>query len=274
MTQQQLTAAGNVRRVSFWIAVALASSFVLLALLASYPLLFTNWLPTDAWLAVRPDRSPGDQVHRLHSMSLSIISWGMLAGVTLQFHRPKGKVAALLMALAAVVAVGCGVMLTGTSFAATVIGMAPFLLLIFAACVLHPSVRAFIDVPRLNRSMLTLAVIAAGPWVAYALGAGETARALGPDGDIEHLAFIVSVALLIPLWALIGTTDKPGWAYPAGAGVIASVCIGLQSLLFPDALSRLEFVWASVTLVWCVAYGGAAWLRSRSHSPPPGVASR
>lgn len=236
---------------------------MLLALLASYPLLFTNWLPTDAWLAVRPDRSPGDQVHRLHSVALGVISWGMLAGVALQFHRPEGKVAPLLMALATAVAVGCGVMLTGTSLASTATGMAPFLLPIFAVCVLHPSVRAFTGVPRLHRPMLALTVIAAGPWVAYALGVVEAARVAGPDGDIEHLSFMVTVALLIPLWALIGTTDKPGWAFPAVAAVLASACVGLQSLMFSDVLSGLDLVWASATLAWCIAYGGAAWLRSR-----------
>lgn len=265
--QRQLTTAGKVRRISFWIATGLASVFVLVALLAAYPLLFTNWLTTDAWLAVRPDRSPGDQVHRLHSLALSIIAWGMLVGVALQFHRPERKVAALLMALATAVAVGCGVMLTGTSFAATATGMAPFLLPILAVCILHPSVRAFIDLPRLNGPMLVLTMIATGPWVGHALGLGETARLAAADGDVEHLSFMVTVALLIPLWALIGTTDKPGWAFPAGAAVIAAACVGLQSLMFPDALSGLERGWASATLAWCMAYGAAAWLRSTGPRP-------
>lgn len=254
--------AGKARRISFWVATGLASLFVLVALLATYPLLFTNWLPADAWLAARPDRSPGDQVHRLHSLALSIISWSMLAGVVLQFHRPERKVAALLMSLAAAIAVGCGVMLTGTSFAATATGMAPFLVPILAVCALHPAVRAIIGVPHLNRPMLALTVIAAAPSMAYALGVGETARVTAAEGEIEHLSFIATVALLIPLWALIGSTDKPGWAFPASAAVIASACVGLQSLIFPDALSGLEPGWAAATLAWCVAYGGAAWRRA------------
>lgn len=261
--QAKLMSAGKVRRISFWIVIGLASAFLLFALLAAYPLLFTNWLPTDAWLAARPDRSPGDEGHRLHSLALGVISWGMLAGVVLQFHRPDRKIAALLMALAAVLAVACGVMLTGTSFASTATGMAPFLLPILAACVLHPSARAIIGLPRLSLPMLALTVIATASWVAYALGVGETARMAGPNGDIEHLAFIVTVALVIPLWALIGTTDKPGWAFPAGAAILASACVGLQSLMFPDALTGLEPVWASAALAWCIVYGGAAWLRSR-----------
>lgn len=261
MTQEaKPVATDRVRRISFWVVIGLAGLFLLIALLAAYPLLFTNWLPTDAWLAVRTDRAPGDQVHRLHSLALGVIAWGMLAGVALQFNRPERNVAALLMALAAPVAIALGEMLTGTY---TVTGTAPFLLLILAACALHPSARAFIRLPGLDLPMLALTVIAAGSWIAYALGVGETARVAGPDGDIQHLTFMVSVALLIPLWGLIGATGKPGWAFPAGAAVLASASVGLQSLMFPNALSGLKPLWAWAAVAWCIAYGVAAWLRSR-----------
>ncbi len=252
-------ATGRVRRISFWVVIGLTSLFLLLALLAAYPLLFTNWLPTDTWLAVRTDRVPGDQVHRLHSLALGVIAWGMLAGVVLQFNQPERKVAALLMALAVPVALALSELITATY---TVAGTAPFLLLILVACALHPSARTFIRLPRLNFPMLTLTLISAGPWIAYALGVGETARVAGPEGDIEHLNFMASVALLILLWGLIGATSKPGWAFPAGAAVLASACVGLQSLMFPDALSGLRPLWAWAALAWCIAYGVAAWLRS------------
>lgn len=261
MTQEASQLAGErVRRISFWVVIGLTSLFLLLALLAAYPLLFTNWLPTDAWLAVRTDRSPGDQVHRIHSLALGVIAWGMLSGVALQFIRPKQKVAALLMALAIPVAVASAEMLIGTY---TVAGTAPFLILILAACALHPSARAFIRPPRLDLPMLVLTVIAAGPWISYALGVGETARVARPGGDTEHLTFIVSVALLIPVWGLMGATGKSGWAFPAGAAVLASGCLGLQSLIFPDALSGLQPLWAWATVAWCIAYAVAARVRSR-----------
>ena len=71
------------------------------------------------------------------------------------------------------------------------------------------------------------------------------------------------VALLILLWGLIGATDKPGWAFPASAAALASACLGLQSLMFPDVLSGLEPLWAGAAVAWCIAYGAAAWYRSR-----------
>ena len=97
----------------------------------------------------------------------------------------------------------------------------------------------------------------------YALGLSDATRVTGPDADAEHMGFMVTVALLIVLWALIGTTDKPGWGFPAGAAVVAGACIGMQSLVFPDVLSGLEPLWAWAAVAWCVAYGAAAWLRAR-----------
>ena len=258
------TAEGRVRRIAFLVSTGLASAFLVVALLAAYPLLFTNWLPGEAWLSVRPDRSPGDQVHRLHSLALAVISWGMLSGVVLQLHRPRRKVGALLMALATVLAVASGSVITGTF---TVGGVAPFLVVVLLPAVLHPSAGELIRVPGVNRPMLALALLAAGPWIAYALSVGEAARLAGPGGDVDHLMFVATVALVVPLWAIIGTAAKPGWAFPAGAAVVAAGCVGLQSLVFPDALSGLEPAWAAAALVWSFAYGVASRLRSLGDRP-------
>lgn len=247
------------RRISFWIVTGLTGAFLLVALLPTYPLLFTNWLPADAWLAVRPDRAAGDQIHRLHSLALALISWGMLSGIALQLHRPRRKLGALLMALATVLAVACGLALAGTF---TVAGMAPFVLLPLATCALHPSARSILRPPRLDPRMLALAACAAVPWLGYATGMAEVVRAVGPNSDIEHLTFMIIVALAIVLWALLGATDESGWAFPAGAAIVASACIGLQSLIFQDALSGLEWSWASAALLWCAAYATAARFRS------------
>lgn len=251
---------GRALRISFGVAVGITTAFLTLALLATYPLLFTNWLPSDAWLAVRQDRSPGDQVHRLHSLMLALISWSALSGVALQFHRPERKLAALLMSLSTVVAVALGLALSGPF---SVAGMAPFLLLPLVTCALHPSAREAVRLPSLNPPMLALTVFAAAPWITYALDAGEAARLAGPNGDAEHLAYVVTVGLVIPSWALLGTTDKPGWTFPAGAAILGSACVGLQSLIFQDALSGLDPLWASSALAWCVAFGGVAAARSR-----------
>lgn len=263
MTQSgEPAAGGRRRRIAFLVSTGLASAFLGFALLPTLALLFTNWLPADAWLAVRADRSPGDQVHRLHSLALGVISAGMLTGVVLQLHRPRRKVGALLMALAAVLAVALGSIITGTF---TVAGVAPFLVVILLLCVLHPSARALLRPSPVNLPMLALAGLAAGPWIAYALGLRDAA---GPVGDADHRSFVAAVALLVPLWAIIGTGGRPGWAFPAGAAVLAAACVGFQSLLFPDALSGLEAGWASAAVAWGVAYGTVAGLRAREARTP------
>lgn len=250
--------AGPSRRLAFRVTVGLTTLFLLVMLLPTYALLFTNWLPTEAWLAVRPDRARGDQIHRLHSLALSVISWGILPGVALQLHRPERKLGALLMSLATVVGVAGGLALIGTL---SLPGIVPFLLPILVVCALHPRAGTILRVPRVDRPMLALAAIAAAFWIANAVEVSAAARLAGLEGDAEHLGFMVIVALLIPLWAALGSTDHPGWVFPAGAAVLASACVALQSLVFPDALSALAPPWAWAALVWCGMYGAAAWMR-------------
>jgi hypothetical protein len=87
---------GSVRRIAFRVAIAAASLFVLVALLFACPLIAVNWFPNDVLLAVRTDLVAGDEVHRLHSLALGVIAWGMLVGIVLQAHRPERKISALL----------------------------------------------------------------------------------------------------------------------------------------------------------------------------------
>lgn len=248
------------RRLVFRVIIGLTALFLMGGLWAAYPLFFTNWLPAKAWLAVRTDRSPGDQVHRLHSLALAVIAWGMLVGVLLQIHRPERKVAALLVSLAVPVALAAGEMLTGTY---TVAGTAPFLVPILAACILHPAARELIRLPRVDLPMLALVVIATAPWTGFSWSVATAPAAAGADTHVDHQNFMVSLPLLALLWASIGATGKGGWPFAAGAAVLATACVALQSLIFPDVLSGLSPPWAWAAVVWCIAYGSAAWLRLR-----------
>jgi cytochrome bd-type quinol oxidase subunit 2 len=259
---------GRVRRIGFRVVIGLTTALLVVALLPAYTLIFTDWLPAHALLSIRTDHTAAQLSHRLGSLALGVVAWGMLANVVLQFHRPERKVAALLTALAVPVTLALGEILTGTY---TIMGTAPFLLPILAACALHPRAREFIRLPRLDGSMLVLAVAAAVPWILFALGVAETRRALGAGNDMDnHLLFMVSVPLMAALWALIGATDKPGWPFAASAAIVATACVALQSLIWPSvlALAGLRPVWAWAAVVWCLAFGAAAWLRSRRGASP------
>lgn len=257
---------GRIRRIAFGTVTALASLFLLVALLFAYPLILTNWLPRDAWLVVRadrfhPDLAAGDEVHRLHSLALGVIAWGMLAGIVLQVHRPARKTSALLASLAVPIAIAVGEMMTGTY---TVGGTAPFLVAILLVVTLHPAARDLLRLPGWNLPMLGLAAVAALPWIMYAAGVGKAAHNAEPEFEVGHMTFMSAVALLAVLWGIIGASDRAAWQYAAGASVVASASIGVQSVIFPDVLSGLSLPFATAAVVWCVAYGGAAILRTRA----------
>lgn len=262
--------AGRARRIAFKVVVVMATLFTLVALLFAYPLIVSNWLPVDLWLAVRtdaahPDVTAADAVHRLHSLALGVLAWGVLLGILLQAHRPKRKVAPLLAALAVPIAIAVSETMAGTI---TVGGTAPFLVVILIVVVLHPAVRDMLRLPGWDLRMLGLAAAAAVPWVVYAARIATAARDLAPGFEVDHLEFTSAVALLAILWGVIGASDHTGWRYAAAASVVAAASIALQSVLFPDVLSGLSIPWAVAALVWSAAYGGAAVLRARgSHGP-------
>lgn len=257
---------GKVRRIAFWVVIALASLFLLVAFLYAYPLIAVNWLPRDVWLVVRadrfhPDLAPGDEVHRLHSLALGVLAWGMLLGIVVQVPRPDRKIAALLASLAVPISMAVSEMMAGTY---TVGGTAAFLVLILAAVILHPAARDSLRLPSWNLPMLGLAAVAAFPWVVYASGQGQAAHDVGPGFEVDHLTFMSGLALLAVLWGIIGGSNRAGWQYAAGASMVATACVGLQSVIFPDVLSGLSLPWAAAALAWCVAYGSAAILRTRA----------
>jgi len=251
---------GRARRIAFRSIVVLTTGFLLVTMVNALPLIAINWLPRDAWLAVRTDHAPGDQVHRLHSLALAVLAWGMVTGVALQFHRPRRKVAALLVALAVPVAIAGAEALTGTyAFA----GTAPFLLPILLACALHPSARELAGPPRLDRAMVILALAAGVAWIAYALSVAKTARATATPFEVDHLEFMVSLGLLAVLWSLIAASDKAGWRFAACAVLFLTACVALQSLIYPAAISGLSPLWAWAALAWGLAFGAAARRRAR-----------
>lgn len=253
-------APGRVRSVAFRVLVGLVSLFLVVILLPAYPLIAVNWLPGDAWLTLRPDHAPADLAHRLHSLALSVLAWGMLLGIACQVHRPGKRLAPLLVALAVPIAIAAAEMVAGKY---TFAGTAPFIVAILLVAALHPDARTLLRPPRWNLPMLGLAAVAAVPWVMYAAAIGHGARGAGAGWEADHLVFTSALATLPVLWGVIGASGRPGWQYAAGAAAVAAAFVGLQSAIFPYVLSGLPSTWAAAALAWCLAYAVAAGLRSR-----------
>ena len=210
---------------------------------------------------VTADLVPGDETHRLHSLALGVIAWGMLVGIVLQAHRPERKISALLASFAVPIAIAVSEMMVGTYI---VVGTAPFLVLILMVLVLHPSASNILHLPGWNLPMLGLAAAAALPWIVYVAHIREAAYHVAAGFEVDHLTFTSALALLALLWGIIGASKGAGWQYAAGASMVATASIGLQSILFPDVLSGVSLPWAASALIWCVAYGGAVILRIRT----------
>lgn len=260
-TRTSATHRGRLRQITLWVAISLATLLLLIALFPAYPLIVLNWLPREMWLAARPDHVAGDEIHRLHSLALSVLAWGMLLGIILQLRRPDRKVSALLASLAVPIAIAVAEMLSDTF---TVTGTAPFFILILLVIAAHPAAGDILRFPRWNIPMLGLDAVAALPWMVYAARMGKAAQQTIAGFEVDHLTFMSAVAILVILWGIIGASNRAAWQYAAGAAVAAAACLALQSVIFTDALSALSLPWAGAALVWCVAYGGAAIVRARA----------
>lgn len=261
--------ATKVKAVVFTLLVGLFSVFILVAFNFMIQALVINWLPDAAFLSIRTDLSPADLTHRLHSTTLTILLWGMVIGTAVQLHRPRRKVAPMLMAIAVPIAIALSEVLTGTY---TVGGTAPILVPLVLIGLLHPKARTFVRLPNVDRSLAVLVAVAAIPFLAYAYGQVERHRLTGPTDphtEMGHWVFMSAIAILILVWGAIAASDHSGWRLTAWVVGVATVMFALQSVLFPVAASRASTPWAVAALVWAIAFLLAAERRVRRQNKHP-----
>lgn len=110
----------------------------------------------------------------------------------------------------------------------------------------------FLRVKRPDPLMTSLALIAAVPWIVYAVEQGSQGR-LAPGWDAAHYGFVASLAVVVVLWSLLGAVDQRGRLWPATGAGIAAAIIALKSLIFPQVLSGLTRGRAVAALVWAAS---------------------
>lgn len=253
----------SLRNVLFTALVGLTSLILLVGLSPALKGLVVNWLPTDAFLVVRTDLGAADVVHRLHSTVVAVTFAGLIAGLAAQLHRPRRKVAPLLMALVVPFALAVGELMTGSY---TVMGTAPLFVILLAIAFLHPAAGEMLRVPRMNSGIFGLVAVAAVPWVMFSHDQARLQR-LASAGDLDvlsgHWDMMTAFPILVLAWATIGASDYSGWRITAWVGGGAVAAFALQSIIFPYVLSGASAAWAAVALAWAVVYVSAAELRSR-----------
>ena len=120
--------------------------------------------------------------------------------------------------------------------------------------------------------LLTVVLVAAGPWLAYAAQAASHARAHDYIGSwIDRL--VAQAAFPICLLALL-TTAVVGWlpvrlaAWPAA---VASAGFGFLAIWYPEHQGSPGGAWGAAVLAWsaCVAVVAESVTRSTISQPPP-----
>jgi len=264
-----LSRKGKIQKITFYVLAALLSVFFLVGFWDIIPGVVFGWLPDSVLILIHPDFELLFVPHRLHQMAMHTILWGLVLGVVLQLYRPERWVAPLLQPLTmffAFHAVELAVGRYGGGFPFLDI---PLILLVL----LHPRVRELFRWPHLDWSMAGLTILAAIPWVVFALSQAEFARLNLPTdahAQMEHWTRMAVFAVLMIVWGLLGATHLPGWRITAWTVSYGSIIYGLQSLVFPHQVSAAPTVWAIAAAGWGVVYLVATERRARAVSPERG----
>src|SRR4051812_24492045 len=210
------------------------------------------------------------------------VGWGVVFGLVFpigllsQLRRPEQRIAGVqqtaVVALALALAAAAGQ--SGRYFAlAGGIAVAPAVLL-----ALPPARGPFLTRGRLQRAMLALAAVGAGPALAYAWRMASAQRRDLPPADavsngLHHWTVMAALALVVLLLVVLSALRTSGWRIPAISASIAAGAWAISCLLAPAAAAGSEgHAWAWVVLAWAVlTFATSTWPRTgeRPLTPVP-----
>ncbi len=107
------------------------------------------------------------------------------------------------------------------------------------------------------------AVVAAGPWFAYALAAAEMARAgIHPSETwgLDHWPVQAALATAIVLVAALAATRPTGWFIAACCAGVCSSWFGVVSWIYPDLDAGLGRTYGAAAAAWGIAFVAVACL--------------
>lgn len=210
-----------------------------------------------------------DPHHRVHDLTFSFLFGTAVVGILAQLRRPSENVAGQLMALIPWVALVLTAVLSNTPprFAPLPILFALTLL----ATILHPTGRdlfSSFSLLRLNRLMLALVIIAAGPLLAFASASIGLQRTVTNDhAALGHYGFLAAFSFTVIGVGLLASQRPDGWRLTAWVAGLLPALLGLASVVFPDVDSSLSLVWALAAIAWGVGFVAAAELTQGAKGP-------
>jgi hypothetical protein len=207
--------------------------------------------------------------HEIHWFTQGVFAWAIVAAVVAQLRRPAAQVGAAWVYGAGTVLAFVMVLALADLPTEVVPIVAAATVIAAIAFVAHPSTwRAkFATVTRPSLTLLTLAAVAAVPFIVYAFGQLEIHAGSGPHD--EHLEFghwvVMAVyALLVPLFGAVAAGKVSGWRFPLWVAGLMSISLGVGSLGI-TAVSQLSSISSLLAIAWGTVFIGMGEREARTH---------
>lgn len=218
----------------------------------------------------------GDQAHRVHDLAYGSLFTVGVAGILAQLRQPARNVAGMAMALIPGASLLLAAVLSGD------VGVIAFNPLRAAAMVtvivalLHPTGRSFFRSFRRTRvdpAMLVVVAVAAVPLLNLAAENIRLQRTIVNEHTAaRHYGFMAASAFAIIGVGILSSLRPDGWRLTAWVTAALAVFLGLTSLVYDNADSRLGQTMAIGAIVWGIAFAATAErsrLKGEVKSPSP-----
>jgi len=252
-TEVATVGTSRARRVGFYTAVVLALALVLFGLGELLYLGVVGWLGESA---LEEATEPGTGPHLFHVLAHALFAWLLLISLATQLRRPERRFAAAVFGLAAMVTYSLGTLVSGIFDPLEAVAI----LLLLAALWLNPGRENATASPFHKRALRASIPILAGGVVVAIVEVGRQLSGLAADQHVEfgHHALMATMALIVALAALIGSTSLTGRRLVAGLAVSSLLYTGVASMLFPDQVSSLAVLGGVAAIAAAVVYGWGA----------------
>lgn len=193
--------------------------------------------------------------HRIHDLTFGFLFIPAIVGILAQVRRPLENVAGQMMALIPTVSL-IMVLLISALAGNTRMLQPPWVTVGAAALIalgLHPAGRDFFSsfrVPRANRMMASLVVVAAVPLLLFAATNLRLQVSVADDhAAAGHYGFMAAFSLTIIGVGLLASLQPDGWRLTAWVAGLLPALLGLVSLIYP-VTSSLSLPWTLAAMAW------------------------
>lgn len=212
--------------------------------------------------------------HRIHDLVFALLFVPVLIGVLAQLRRPSRNVAGMVVALIPFAALLVTTLLTLGLYGDLRTLQPPWLTVLagaLMAVVLHPAGRDFFgsfSVTRADRSLLVLLAAAAVPLLVFAFTYMQLQGTVPDDhAAAGHYGFLTAFAVTILGVGLLASMRPDGWRVTAWVTGLLPALLGVSSLVYPDATSSLDSVWALAAVGWGAGFVATAEFTRRTSAP-------